>query len=89
MDKFDEPLMLKYQGKDMLQTIPGGILTIIIMVCMGLYSFTKIKLIFSGEENRLLMTNIFRDLSIDSDRVYLKDHQEDGHGDHDTFKIAI
>ena len=45
-DIFAEPVSLNFEGRDSYQTTFGGIVTILLYVCMFIYSFTKGKEMF-------------------------------------------
>ena len=57
-DKFDQPLNLTYYGQDCQQTIVGGFVSFLLTAGLLLFSLLKFQLIFSGEEDRLIQTNI-------------------------------
>ena len=60
VDRFDQPLNLTYYGQDCQQTIIGGFVSFFLTAGMLFFSVFKFKLIFSGEEDRLIQTNILQ-----------------------------
>ena len=53
-DMYGQPITLNYQGSDTYKTIPGGILSIILLVCVIAYGFLKGKYMVDKEEWSLI-----------------------------------
>lgn len=57
-DQFGQPIPLNYDGEDTFKTIPGGILSIITLVCVLCYTLLKFKYMIGHEEWTLTQQDV-------------------------------
>jgi hypothetical protein len=57
-DQFGQPIPLNYDGEDTFKTFPGGILSIIMLICFMCYTVLKFKYMISHEEWNLTQQHV-------------------------------
>ena len=57
-DLYGQPITLNYQGSDSYQTIPGGLLSMILLISVLAYTFLKGKYMVDKEEWSLIQQTV-------------------------------
>jgi hypothetical protein len=57
-DSYGEPIGLKYEGEDTFKTLPGGIMSILLLIIMVFYSLLKFKYMFNKEQWSLVQQTL-------------------------------
>ena len=72
---FGQAISLNYEGEDTFKTIPGGVLSLILLLAMGAYTILKGSYMFDRREWKLTQQTVILNDQDMEEPIALKDYK--------------